>query len=118
MAAVILHVIPSFFLFQVTQKTVFLILQKQTNKVLSKKYCIADHDTRKNILPNWRYHFLLLDNVGKPLQKLDALCFTYQHEGCSSTLFKNCFSGKKIVKSRQVFDDVQRALFSLKKKHK
>ena len=44
------------------------------------------------------------------LKKLDAICFNYQHVDCLYTLFKLRFSGKIVVKSRQLFDNLQRAV--------
>ena len=43
------------------------------------EYCIAHHDAKMCFSPNCRYHILLLGNVEELLQKLDSLCFTYQH---------------------------------------
>ena len=51
-----------------------------------------------------------MDNIKKLLQKLDAFCFNYQHEDCLYTLFKYRFSGNIVVKSGQLFDNVQRAV--------
>ena len=44
------------------------------------------------------------------LQKLDAFCSNYQHVDCLYTLFKDRFSGKIVLKSGQLFDNLQRAV--------
>ena len=66
--------------------------------------------TRRVFLPACKYHLILPGNVEELLKKLDTFCFTYQHVDCLYTLFKYRFSGKFIVKTGQVFDNVQRAL--------
>ena len=75
---------------------------------MSKKYCVARHDDKICFLPNCRYHIIIKGNLKKLLQILDAICFNYQHEDCLYTLLKYQFSGKILVKSGQLFDDVQR----------
>ena len=65
-------------------------------------------------LPNSRYHIVLIGNFKELLQKLDAFCFNYQHVDCLYTIFKYRLSGKSVVKSGKLFDNLQRALhFSL-----
>ena len=44
------------------------------------------------------------------LKKLDALCFNYEHVECLYTLYNYRFSGKTVVKSGQLFDNLQRAV--------
>ena len=44
------------------------------------------------------------------LQKLDAFCFNYQHVDCLYTLFKYRFSDEIVLKSGQLFDNLQRAV--------
>ena len=61
-------------------------------------------------LPSCRQHNILLGNIKDLLQKLDAFCFNYQHVDCLYTLFKYRFSGKIVVKSGQLFDNLQRAV--------
>ena len=61
-------------------------------------------------LPNWRYHFLLKGDIKELLQKVDAFCFNHQHVNCQYTLFKYRFNGKFVVKSGQLFDNVQTAV--------
>ena len=62
------------------------------------------------LLPNGRYHIILIGNIKDLLQKVDAFCFNYQHVDCLYTLFKDRFSGKIVVKSGQLFDNLQRAV--------
>ena len=62
-------------------------------------------------LPNCRYHVNLVGNINDLLQKLDAFCFNYQHVDCLYTLFKCRFSGKIVVKSGQLFDILQKAVY-------
>ena len=61
-------------------------------------------------LPNCRYHTNLIGNIKELLQKLDAFCFNYQHVVCLYTLFKYRFIDKIVIKSRQTFDNLQRAV--------
>ena len=61
-------------------------------------------------LPNCRYHIILIGNLKELLQRLDAFCFNYQHVDCLYTLFKYRFSGKIVLKSGQLFDNLQRAV--------
>ena len=75
---------------------------------MSQEYCIARHDDKMSFLSNCRYHILLLGNVEELLQKLDRIRSTYQWMDCLYTLFKYRFSGNIVVKSGQVFDNVQR----------
>ena len=80
--------------------------------VVSEEYCIARHDYKLCFLPNCRYHIILMGNINikNLLQKLDAFCFNYQHVDCMYTLFKNRLNGKILVKSGQLFDNVQWAV--------
>ena len=77
---------------------------------MRKEYCIAGHDDKMCLLPNCRYHIILIGNIKELLQKLDAFCFNYQHVDCLYTLFKYRFSGKIVLKSGQLFDNLQRAV--------
>ena len=61
-------------------------------------------------LPNCRYYIILKCNIKDLLQKLDAFCFNYQHVDCLYTIFKYRFSGKNVVKSGQLLDNLQRAV--------
>ena len=62
---------------------------------------------RKVLFTQLQISQFLLGNVEKLLQKLDP----FQHMDCLYTLFKYGFSGKIVVKSSQVFDNVQRAVW-------
>ena len=75
---------------------------------VQKILCIARHDDKLCFLPNCRNHIVLIGNIKDLLQKLDAFCFNYQHVDCLSTLFKHRFSGKIVIKSGQLFDNLQR----------
>ena len=44
-------------------------------------------------------------------QKLDPICFTYQHVECIYTLLKYRVNRNNSVKSGQVFDNMQRAVY-------
>ena len=83
---------------------------------MSKKYCIARHDDKMCFLPNCRYHIILTVNIKDLLQKLDAFCFKYQHVDCLYTLFKYRSSGKIVIKIRQLFDNLQRAVRFIQQK--
>ena len=61
-------------------------------------------------LPNCRYHIILIGNIKELLQKLDAMCFNYQHVDCLYTLFKYRFSDKIVLRSGQFFDNLKRAV--------
>ena len=41
---------------------------------------------------------------------MDGMYFNYQHVECLYTLFKYQFGGKSVVKSIQLFDEMQRAV--------
>ena len=56
-------------------------------------------------------HILLFGEIEELLYNMEKLCFTYQHVDCLYTLLKYRFSGKKIAKSGNVFDKMQRAIF-------
>ena len=77
---------------------------------MCKEYFIARQHDRMCFLPNCRYHIILIGNIKELLQKLDLFCFNYQHVDSLCTLFKYGFSGKIVVKSGQVFDNLQRAV--------
>ena len=77
---------------------------------MSEEYCNIHRDDKMCFLPICRYHIILIGNIKELLQKLDALCFDYQHFDCLYTLLKYRFSGKVVVKSGQLFDKLQRAV--------
>ena len=84
-------------------------------KHIWKKYCewikLFCPPRRENVfLPLCRYHIILIGNIRGLLQKLDAFPFNYQYVNCLLTLFKYHFSGKIVVKSGQLFDNLQRAV--------
>ena len=93
------------------QKTVFFFLQTLEKYMVCRDYCIANHDDKLCVLPNGRYHIILIKNINELRQKLDVVCFTYQHVDCLYTLLKYCFSGKIVANSGQVFDNVQRTVY-------
>ena len=78
--------------------------------IVSKEYCFARHDDKRCFLPNCSYHILLIGNIKELIQKLDAICFNYQHVDCLYTLFKYRFSGIIVFKSGQLFDNVQKVV--------
>ena len=109
MAAVILQVIPRFytnfpknsFVFSANPYEIFIV---------SKEYCISRQDDKICFLRNCRYHNTLIGNIKELLRKLDAFCSNYQHVECLYTFFKYRFSCKIVVKSGQLFDNVQSAV--------
>ena len=109
MAAVMLQVIPSFYK-KYSEDSRFIFANTNENYIVSKEYCIALHDDKMCFLPNCRYHIILIDNIKELLQKLDAFCFNYQQVDCLYTLFKYRFSGKIVIKSGQLFHNLQRAV--------
>ena len=109
MAAVMLQVIPSFYTIY-SKNSLFISANTYENYIVSKKYCIPCHDDKMCFLPNCRHHLILIGNIKELLQKLDAFSFNYQHVDYLYTLFKYSFSGKIVVKSGKVFDNLQRAV--------
>ena len=109
MAAVMLQVIPGFYT-NYSKSSVFFSANTHENYIVCKEYCIARHDDKVCFLPNCRYHIILIGNIKELVQKLDAFCFNYQHVDCLYTLFKYRFSGKNVLKSGQLFDNLQRAV--------
>ena len=109
MAAVMLQVIPSFYA-NYSKNSLFISVNTYENYIVSKEHCLASHDDKMFFLPNCRYHVILKGNLKDLLQKLDAFCFNYQHEDCLYTLFKYRFSGKIVIKTGQLFDNLQRAV--------
>ena len=116
MATVLLQVIPSFCT-NYSKNNLFISANTYEKNIVSKEYCIARHDDKMCFLPNCRHHIILIGNIKDLLQKLDAFCFNYQHVDCLYTLFKHRFSDKIVLKSGQLFDNMQRAVhFNQKKK--
>ena len=104
-----LQVIPSLYTIY-SKNSLFISANTYEKNIVSKEYCIARHDDKLCFLPNCRYHIFLIGNIKVLLQKLDAFCFNYQHVDCLYALFKYRFSGKSVLKSGQLFDNLQRAV--------
>ena len=104
-----LQSIPSFYA-KFSEKSLFISATTYEKYNVCKDYCIAHYNGKTCFLPTYKYHIVLFGNVQELLKKLDTFCFTCQHVDCLYTLFKYRFSGKVILKSGQVFDNVQRAL--------
>ena len=110
MAAIMLQALPSFYA-HYADKSLFISTNSFNQKfIVSQDYCVAHHDKSTCFLPNCRYHILLIGDVQTILQKVDALCFTYQHVDCLYTLFKYRFGGNIIAKNGDVFDKLERAV--------
>ena len=77
---------------------------------MSKEYCIARHDDKMCFLPKCRYSIILIGNFKELLQKLNTFWFNYQHVDCLYTFFKYRLSCIIVVKSGQLFDNVQKAV--------
>ena len=110
MASELLKVIPGFYAKYLANK---LFISAITYEIIfmSKEYCIAHHDAKIRFSPNSRYRICLLGNVEEFLQKVQPLCFTYQHVDCLYTLFKCRFSGNFVVTGYQKLHNVQRAVY-------
>ena len=109
MAAVMLQVIPSFHT-NFSKTSLFISANTYEKYIVSNEYCIAGHDDKMCFLPNCRYQIILIGNIKELLQKLDIFCFNYQHVDCLCTIFQHRFSGEIVVRSRQLFDHLQRAV--------
>ena len=103
------QVIPSFYT-NYSKNSLFISANTSAKYVVSKEYCFARHDDKMCLLPNCRYHIILIGNIKDLLQKLDAFCFNNQHVDFLYTLFKYRFSGKIVVKSGQLFENLQSAV--------
>ena len=104
-----LQVIPSFYT-NYSKNSLFISANTYEKYIVSKEYCIARHDDKMCFLPNCRYHIILIGNIKELLQKVDAFCFNYQHVDCLYRLFKYRFIDKIVIKSGQLFDNLQRAV--------
>ena len=109
MAAVMLQVIPSFYTIY-SKNSLFITANTYEKYIVCKEYCTARHNDRMCLLPNCRYHIILIGNIKELLQKLNGFCFNYQHVDCLYTFFKYRFSGKNVLKSGELFDNLQRAV--------
>ena len=107
MAAVLLQVIHSFCRIY-SKNSLFISLNTYEKCIVSKVYCFACHDDKLCFLPSGRCHNIQIGNIKELLQKLDAFCFNYQHLDCLYTSFEHRFSVKFVVKSEQLFDNLQR----------
>ena len=107
MAAVMLQVIPSFHR-NYSKNSLFISAKTYEKCIMSKEYCIARHDDKMCLLPNWRYHIKLIGNVKELRQKLDAFSFNYQHLDCLYTPFRYRSIGKTVVKSGRLFGILQK----------
>ena len=109
MAAVMLQVIHIFWK-NYSKNTLFVPANTYKNYFVSKYYCNAHHDDKMCLLPNFRYQVILLWDFKKWPRSLDVFCFNYQEVDCLNTFFGYGFSGKRDVKSGQVFDNMHRAV--------
>ena len=75
MSALVLQVIRSFY----ANFSKWAIFSANTYEKYSvcKDSCIAQHEEKLCLLPNYRYHIVLKEDIDGMLQKLDAFCFTY-----------------------------------------
>ena len=111
MAAVMMQVVPSFYAVY-SAKSLHICANTYEKYLVSKVYCVAQHEDSMCTVPNCKYHILLIaekDN-NDLLQKLDTFCFTYQLVDCLYTLFKYRFDGKIVTRNGQVFDIIERAV--------
>ena len=81
MAAVMLQKTPSFYT-NFSQNSLFISANTYEKYIVSKEYCIARHDDNNSFLTNCRYHIILIGDIEKLLQKLDAFCSNNQHVDC------------------------------------
>ena len=109
MAAVMLQVTPSFYT-NYSKNSLFISANTYEKLIVSKEYFIARHDDKMCFPPNCRYHIILIGNIKELLQKLNAICFNYQHVDCLYIVFKYRFSDKIVIKSGQIFENLQRAV--------
>ena len=109
MAVVMLQVIPSFYT-NFSKNSLFFSANTCENYIFSKEYRIARHNDKMCFLPNCRYHIILIGNIKDLLQNLDLFCFNYQHLDCPFTIFQYHSTGKTVVNSGQLFDNLQRAV--------
>ena len=101
--------IPSFYT-TYSKNSCFISANTYEKNIVSKEYCNARDDDKMCFIPNPINHIKLIGYIKELLQKRDAFCFYYQHDDCLYTFFKYRFSGKYVVKSGQLFDNVQRAI--------
>ena len=111
MAAVMMQVVPNFYSVYST-KSVHICANTYEKYLVSKDYCVAQHEDSMCTVPNCKYHILLIaeKDINVLMEKLDTFCFTYQLVDCLYTLFKYRFDGKIVTKNGQVFDNIERAV--------
>ena len=111
MAAVMMQVVPSFYSVY-SAKSLHICANTYEKYLVSKVYCVAQHEDSMCTVPNCKYHFLLIEEKDNNdlLQKLDTFCFTYQLVDCLCTLLKYRFDGKIVTKNGQVFDIIVRVV--------
>ena len=98
-------------LYKVFKKQPPLFCKHICKKHIASKECWFDcHDDNMCFLPNYRNHNILLGDIKDLLQTMDAFCFIYQQVDYLYTLIKNQFSGRIVVNSGQLFDNLQRAV--------
>ena len=104
-----LQLVPSFYT-NYSKNSLFISANTYEKYIVSREYCNARHNDKMCFLPNCINHIILIGNIKELLHKLDAFCFNYQHVDCLYTLFKYRFSDKIVLKSGQLFDNLQRAV--------
>ena len=109
MADVLLQVTSSFHK-NYSNNSLFISAKTYEKYIVSKAYCFARHDDKMCFLTNCGYHNILIGNIKELLQKVDSFCSIYQHVDCFYTLFKYRFSDKIVLKSGQLFENLQRAV--------
>ena len=111
MAAVMMQVIPNFYCLY-SRKSVYICATTYEKYLVSKDYCVAQHNDSMCSVPNCKYHILLIaeKDINVLMEKLDTFCFTYQLVDCLYSLFKYRFDGKVVTKNGQVFYNVERAV--------
>ena len=80
--------------------------------ISSNDYCFAYHEDKVCYLFICKYSNTLTGDIEEMLQKVDAFCFTHQHVSCLCTLYKYGFGDQNVAKSGQMFDSMQRAVYS------
>ena len=98
------------FFYKLFKNSLFISANAYEKNIVIKEYFISRLDDKLCFLPNCRYHIILIGNIEELLQKSDAFCVNYQHVDCLYALFKYRSSGKIVVKSVQLFDNLQSAV--------
>ena len=93
-----------------SKTSLFISANTCEKNIVSKECWNARHDDKVCFLPDYRYHIILMGGSKELLQKLDVFCCNCQHVDCLYTLLNNQLSGKNVVKSGQLFDNVPRAI--------